>query len=160
VTERRFEVERAGMPLLATLHALAVASFSDPWSEGAFAEELRSPEATVLVARDGAGAVIGYLAARRAADELHVLSLGVDPAHRRAGAASALLEEALAEAAAGGARLAHLEVREGNAEAFAFYERFGFRAVGRRRRYYPDGEDAVLLCARIPSAARAEGDAA
>ena len=115
----------------------------------------------MLVARDAADAVVGYLAARRAADELHVLSLGVDPAHRRAGVASALLEAALAEAeAAAGARLAHLEVREGNAEAFAFYERFGFRAVGRRRRYYPDGEDALLLCARIPGAARAEGDAA
>lgn len=160
MTERRWQIERAGTPLLGALHALAAASFPDPWSENAFAEELREPTAIVLVARGGEGAVAGYLAARRALDELHVLSLGVDPARRRQGAASALLLAALAEAGAAGARLVHLEVREGNRAALAFYGRFGFRAVGRRRRYYPDGEDALLLCARVAAAACAAGDAA
>jgi ribosomal-protein-alanine N-acetyltransferase len=160
VSEPRWRIERAGTGELAALHALAAASFPDPWSEGAFEEELRAPEATVLVARDRAGAVVGYLSARRALDELHVLSLGVDPARRREGAASALLLAALTGAGAAGARLAHLEVREGNGAALAFYGRFGFRAVGRRRRYYPDGEDALLLCARVADAACAAGDAA
>lgn len=160
MTEPGFAIERAGFGELPVLCALAAASFAEPWSEGAFAEELRAAGASVLVARDAAGTVVGYLSARRAADELHILSLGVEPARRRTGVASALLLAALAEAAGGGARLAHLEVRATNAEAFAFYERFGFRALGRRRRYYPDGEDAVLLCARIPGAARASGDAA
>jgi ribosomal-protein-alanine N-acetyltransferase len=160
VSEPRWQIARADLPLLGTLRALAAASFTDPWSEGAFEEELRAPEASVLVARDRAGAVVGYLAARRAADELHVLSLGVDPDRRREGAASALLLAALGEAAAAGARLAHLEVRASNAAALGFYARFGFRAVGRRRRYYPDGEDALLLCARVSDAACAAGDAA
>ena len=160
MTEPRWRIERAGVDELPALCALAAASFADPWSEGAFAEELRAPEASVLVARDAARAVVGYLSARRAADELHLLSLGVEPARRREGVASALLLAALSEAAAGGARLAHLEVRAANAEALAFYEHFGFRALGRRRRYYPDGEDALLLCARVPGAERAAGDAA
>ncbi|HWC25967.1 MAG TPA: hypothetical protein VG474_05225, partial [Solirubrobacteraceae bacterium] len=39
-----------------------------------------------------------------------------------------------------------LEVRESNAGAIELYERFGFRAAGRRRRYYQDnGEDAVVM---------------
>jgi ribosomal-protein-alanine acetyltransferase len=163
VTEPRWSIERAGFGELPALCALAAASFADPWSECAFAEELRAPEAIVLVARDAraaAGEVVGYLSARRAADELHVLSLGVAPARRRAGVASALLASSLAEAAARGARLAHLEVRAENAEALAFYEHFGFRALGRRRRYYPNGEDALLLCARVPGAERAAGGAA
>jgi ribosomal-protein-alanine N-acetyltransferase len=154
-----WRVERAGWAELPALCAIAAASFTDPWSEGAFAEELRAPDATLLVARDGAGVVVGYLAARRVADELHVLSLGVDPGRRRARAASALLEAVLADPAGPGARLAHLEVRASNAEALAFYARFGFQVLGRRRRYYPDGEDALLLAARV-SGARAAGGAA
>ena len=44
-----------------------------------------------------------------------------------------------------------LEVRESNVAAIALYERYGFRAAGRRRRYYQDnGEDAVIMW-RTPS---------
>ena len=38
-----------------------------------------------------------------------------------------------------------MEVRDGNAAARALYRSAGFAEVGRRRRYYPDGEDAILL---------------
>jgi ribosomal-protein-alanine N-acetyltransferase len=39
-----------------------------------------------------------------------------------------------------------LEVRESNYAAIELYERYGFRAAGRRRRYYQDnGEDAVVM---------------
>lgn len=38
-----------------------------------------------------------------------------------------------------------LEVRTGNAAARALYAGAGFAEVGRRRRYYTDGEDAVLM---------------
>ena len=37
-------------------------------------------------------------------------------------------------------------MRESNTGAIALYERYGFRAAGRRRRYYQDnGEDAVIM---------------
>jgi ribosomal-protein-alanine N-acetyltransferase len=38
-----------------------------------------------------------------------------------------------------------LEVRADNCGALALYSGHGFREVGRRRRYYPDGSDAVLM---------------
>jgi [ribosomal protein S18]-alanine N-acetyltransferase len=140
-----WRVERAEPGLLPRLRELAVQSFDAAWSEGAFAEEFRAPGALLLVARDGRGAVRGYLSARCMADEVHLLSLAVEPASRRRGAAAALLERALEAARGRGARIAHLEVRAGNPGALAFYARAGFRTVGRRRRYYPDGEDALLL---------------
>ena len=43
----------------------------------------------------------------------------------------------------GGAAL--LEVRAGNAPARALYGKQGFKEVGYRKRFYADGEDAVLL---------------
>jgi ribosomal-protein-alanine N-acetyltransferase len=140
-----WRVERASPALLSRIHGIAADSFEAPWSEAAFAEEFGVPEASLWVARDAAGEVRGYLAARRVLDEVHVLSLAVEPAFRRRGAATALLRAALASERAGGARLAGLEVRAGNGAALSFYARHGFRPVGRRRRYYPDGEDAVLL---------------
>jgi ribosomal-protein-alanine N-acetyltransferase len=158
VSEPAFCVERAEPSLLSRLHAIAVESFDSPWSEGAFAEEFESPEAAVWVARDAGGEVRGYLVARRAPGEVHVLSLAVEPCARRLGAASALLAAALDAERARGARIAHLEVRASNPEALAFYARSGFRSVGRRRRYYPDGDDALLLATALVPARRAGGE--
>jgi ribosomal-protein-alanine N-acetyltransferase len=44
----------------------------------------------------------------------------------------------------------YLEVRVSNTGAQAFYERFGFTAASRRKKYYahPD-EDALLMMGRI-----------
>jgi dihydroorotate dehydrogenase electron transfer subunit len=153
VIEPPFRVERGGTETLAALCAIAAASFEAPWSEGAFAEEFRAPESAVWVTRDAWGAVRGYLVARRAHDEVHVLSLAVEPAARRRGLATALLRAALGAERARGARFAHLEVRASNPEARSLYARLGFRAVGRRPRYYPSGEDALLLTARLGAVA-------
>ncbi len=38
-----------------------------------------------------------------------------------------------------------LEVATGNAAALALYRREGFTEVGRRRRYYADLSDAIVL---------------
>ncbi len=150
-------MERAGPALLLRMHAIAQLSFEAPWSEAAFAEEFRDAEARVWVARDAAGEVQAYLVAHRVLDEVHLLSLATLPAARRRGAARALLLAALGAVRASGARLAHLEVRAGNGEALAFYADAGFRTLGRRRRYYPDGEDALLLATALAEPLRAGG---
>jgi ribosomal-protein-alanine N-acetyltransferase len=133
--------EPADIPEIA---ALAAASFSHPWRAGSFEQELGLEKARLWVAREGAER-IGYLAARRIADEVHVLSIAVDPPWRRRGVAHALLDMLLREETARGARSALLEVRSSNLLVRAFYANAGFVAVGRRPRYYPDGEDAVLM---------------
>jgi ribosomal-protein-alanine N-acetyltransferase len=72
------------------------------------------------------------------------MNIAVDPALRRRGIATALLEKMLERA--GPDESYTLEVRPSNTVAIALYERFGFRASGTRRRYYQDtGEDAVIM---------------
>jgi ribosomal-protein-alanine N-acetyltransferase len=87
----------------------------------------------------------GMLLARVAADEADVLTLAVLPMARRQGIASALLYAALAEMKARGGGSAFLEVATVNSAARALYARSGFVEVGRRRRYYADSSDAIVL---------------
>jgi len=112
-----------------------------PWGEAGWREELRSPFGLCLLLEKD-GAVIGHIAVKRVADELHVTTLAVRPEHRRRGHARTLVEGALAESPE--ARHAYLEVRPSNAAARALYGSLGFVEVGRRPRYYGD-EDAVLM---------------
>jgi ribosomal-protein-alanine N-acetyltransferase len=136
------EVTRAGAADLPRLARLAADALQDGWSGEALAAELARPDARVWVVRED-GTALGFVCARRILDELHVLALAVEPAHRRRGLARALLAALLAGEA--GVREVQLEVRAGNAPARAFYADAGFVAVGRRPRYYRGGEDAVLL---------------
>lgn len=90
--------------------------------------------------------VQGFLCASSAADEAELQSIAVEESHRGTGVGSELMRAFLAWAVASGARTVHLEVREGNARARAFYARWGFAEMGRRPRYYRDnGETALLL---------------
>jgi ribosomal-protein-alanine N-acetyltransferase len=85
------------------------------------------------------------------------MNVAVDPAHRRNGIATALLTGLIERINDTRARFT-LEVRESNVGAIALYERYGFRAAGRRRRYYQDnGEDAVIMW-RTPSTAKGRFD--
>lgn len=79
------------------------------------------------------------------ADELHILSVAVASTARRRGHARVLVAEALDEARRAQRRIALLEVRRGNVAAIRLYRGFGFVALGLRRAYYADGEDAVEM---------------
>jgi [ribosomal protein S18]-alanine N-acetyltransferase len=80
-----------------------------------------------------------------AGDEAEILTFGVVPEARRRGHGGSLLREAIGAARAKGAGAMFLEVAAGNAPALALYAREGFAEVGRRRRYYSDGADALVL---------------
>jgi len=118
-------------------------AFPSPWSLSMFVLELSKPSEIALTARI-VGRIVGYVVCARYDGALHIMNIAVDPVHRRRGVASALLGEVIAR---GGAESSYtLEVRVSNAGAIALYERYGFRGVGTRPRYYADnGEDAVIM---------------
>jgi ribosomal-protein-alanine N-acetyltransferase len=119
-------------------------AFGTPWSLAMFVLELSKPSGICLAAADEHGGLVGYLVCSRYADVWHLMNVAVDPARRREGIATRLLERLFGEAGTD-ARYT-LEVRTSNGGAIAMYERFGFRAAGHRRRYYHDnGEDALIM---------------
>jgi ribosomal-protein-alanine N-acetyltransferase len=118
-------------------------AFPTPWSLAMFVLELSKPSGVCLAAIEDSR-IIGYLICARYADVMHLMNIAVDPAARRRGVATALLEQMIERA--GREQSYTLEVRPSNAGAIALYERFGFRSAGTRRRYYRDtGEDAVIM---------------
>lgn len=128
-----------------TIVALEAEIFAghDPWTRLAFDTELVGPRSLWRVALEG-GAIAGYGGGWIVTDEFHLLNLATAPAYRRRGIAGSLLTALLRAAAERKCRRATLEVRRGNEAARALYERFGFRAEGMRRKYYTDGEDAMI----------------
>jgi len=119
-------------------------AFPTPWSLAMFVLELSKPSGICLAAVNGNDKLLGYLICSRYDQIWHLMNIAVDPAARRIGTGSALLDELLAR---GGADAPYtLEVRTSNTPAITLYERFAFRPAGTRPRYYHDtGEDAMIM---------------
>jgi ribosomal-protein-alanine N-acetyltransferase len=154
-------LEAATVEDLPALVALENRCHTHPWTERGLKDAL-SPVAgrgEVLVLRgswtdnDPHRGIRAYCSYQVVADEAHIHNLAVAPDARRTGLARRLLAHALDIVAGHGARVVHLEVRDGNVAARALYRSMGFREVGKRSAYYSEPvEDAILLNLERPSA--------
>ena len=94
--------------------------------------------------------LIGYAGGWVVDGDVQILKVGVDPAWRRHGIARELLSRVASDARDLGARTCSLEVRAGNEGAQAFYRALDFESLGKRPRYYSDGEDALIMQGPLP----------
>jgi ribosomal-protein-alanine N-acetyltransferase len=134
------------------------ASFTMPWSRGAFLYEIQQNRVARCWVMREEGRVVGYVCLWEISDEVHVTNIAVEPASRRRGFARTLLGGVLNDARERRLRMVVLEVRPSNVEARRLYESFGFRVAGRRRGYYYDtGEDALVMEADLTSPAARSG---
>ena len=142
---------------LARTHAR---SFDLAWSAADIETLLTAPGGYAVVAREAADAdeACGFLLARAIAGEAEILTLAVDPAHRRQGLARALIEAAAGAAIAAGTETMFLEVAADNPAAPGLYQAAGFDRVGSRKGYYArPGQlavDALVLRRTLNSRAR------
>jgi ribosomal-protein-alanine acetyltransferase len=115
------------------------------WSPESYANLAQSPGGVLLVCEANA-LVIGFVAARQAADEAEILNLAVHRDFRHKGVASALLLAAFDTFRRSAIGRVFLELRESNLPARTLYERHGFVPTGRRKAYYTKPtEDALCM---------------
>ena len=130
--------------VLAALHAM---SFPEPWTAADFAMFLQQPGLAGWIA--GVKMLEGFILVRRTVEEAEVLTLAVDPAHRRRGLARRLLDHALEALRQRGTISCFLEVAIDNQAARGLYAGAGFTQVATRRDYYqrPNGAraDAIVM---------------
>ncbi len=163
-------------PVLALLRS----TFTHPWTEKLLDSELSMSNVTWIVAElhDGdspetdrteipgptvqmhisaegpadCGGIVGVGSIWYLHVEAHITTLAVQPEWRRLNIGARLIEALMKRAGSTDAVKFILEVRESNAGALAFYSRFGFAEIGRRKGYYPAqegnaSEDAIVLSA-------------
>lgn len=161
--EARFEpMTHAALPQVSSVEQSA---YKYPWTHGNFSDSLKAGyQAQMLVGGDAAVAaeLLGYFVAMKGVDEVHLLNITVAPSHQLQGWGRLMLDALALWSRGQGAQWLWLEVRVSNLHAKALYTRYGFRVVGMRKGYYPEGgtsllgtsvrEDAVVMSLRLPGA--------
>ena len=90
--------------------------------------------------------VAGYISTWFIADEAHITAIAVRSAQRGLGLGELLLMASVEEAIIRKAKTVTLEVRISNNIAQSLYQKYGFKYVGIRKRYYTDNnEDAHIM---------------
>jgi len=119
---------------------------TDAWTRRTLEDELINGFSSYVVAEAPNGRIAGFAGVWFMRDQLHLVTIAVDPPFQRLGIAARLLLNCIDQAREAEMPSIVLEVRESNLTAQALYERFGFRHLGRLRKYYKDdGEDALVM---------------
>lgn len=138
---------RTRSALLSDLETVCAIARAQPrsagWTLEQFRQELSFIGGFFLVLEDEA--VRAYAVFKRLDAQAQLVDLAVDPRFLRRGLARTLLRDSLPALKSRGVERIQLEVSQGNEPARRLYESLGFVIVGRRRKFYNDGSDAILM---------------
>jgi len=133
--------------------AIEWANFPCPWKRDYFLHELFLPwrfSRVIVYLGDGPfrGHVIASIFCHYVVPELHISKIAAHKEFQRQGLATILMDDLSVFCDAKGITEISLEVRVSNMTARSFYYSLGFKDDYVRTRYYPDGEDAIVMCLR------------
>ncbi|MEL6506795.1 MAG: N-acetyltransferase [Pseudomonadota bacterium] len=139
----------ADAPLLVALEKSAFGPRA--WPQGAIAHSVAAPHVFVFLA--GLAMPIGaetppptgFAVWRRIGDEGEILSFGVAPPGRQQGLGRFMLTGIENTARTKGLCRMVLDVDSENRAALALYRGAGYHEVARRKHYYKDGSDALVM---------------
>lgn len=130
---------------LAAVHEIESRIFPQPWSVNLFRGELMKPDKRIYLAAKIDDQIVGYAGLMLVDGEAHITTLAVDIPYRGKRIGSLLALRIIEIAMLKRVHWLTLEVRESNEAAQELYKRFGFKKIGVRRKYYSDGENAVIM---------------
>lgn len=155
-------IRRATLQDLPALLRIERACFDDAWNEQSLAAELAAGDhhRAWLCEEQWPGheaAVVGSLLAWRLYEQCEINRVATLPALRGQGIGRLLVAACLEQCAAEGATQALLEVRADNDAAISLYRACHFQPTGRRKRYYRDGGDALVMTRQLEAPGPGQG---
>lgn len=101
------------------------------------------------IGNDKNAEIVGFAGIVKIIDEITIMNIVVKKAKRNLGIGSALLEKIIKFSKEQNAISITLEVNVHNLSAIALYQKFGFKQVGLRKKYYHNTDDAILMTLSI-----------
>lgn len=117
--------------------------FSDPWSKTSYQYELYGNRFSMPLVLEIDGKIAGYTVVWRIYEDFHIATFGISNDFQGQGWGRYLLKSIL-ELTDKSSR-AILEVRESNKRAITLYKSVGFSVINIRKKYYRDGENALVM---------------
>ena len=122
--------------------------FDEFWNAEVLSKELENPLSTYIVAISD-NKVVGYAGLWQPCDEAHITNIVTKLDKRGNKIATKMLEELIEIAKNKDLNCVTLEVNVHNEIAIKLYEKYNFKEVGRRPKYYNNIDDAIIMTKEI-----------
>ena len=122
----------------------ACESFPDAWDEKMLLSAFKAGNFFGFIVEDGV-LPKGFITYSVNIDTADLQDLFVAENYRKKGVGNALIASFIKDTCARGVKKLFLEVRESNTPAINLYKKAGFNLVLIRKKYYSDGENALVL---------------
>ena len=129
---------------MSDLENIEMSDFDDFWNMDILRDELTSNTSQFICATYE-NKIVGFAGIKIILDEADMMNIAVRKDYRRQGIATLLLNHILTICQEKGIKTIHLEVNEENFSAISLYQKFGFTECGRRKQYYDNQYDAILM---------------
>lgn len=129
---------------LSLLKDILIEKFDEFWSFSTLKEELACTNSYYIVAKEGF-TIVGFAGIKKILDEVDLMNIVTKKDKRNFGIASLLLENLINKSIELGANTMTLEVDETNFPAIHLYEKYNFKRVGLRKKYYNGINNAVIM---------------
>ena len=118
--------------------------FDDFWNVTTLKNELLNPNSKYIVAKLN-NIIVGFAGIWKSVDDVHITNIVVNKNFRKQNIGSLMLSK-LIELAKLEPNISSitLEVNSNNIAAIKLYEKFGFKVVGLRKKYYNNIYDAII----------------
>jgi len=142
--EETFTIEKMQMQDLQNIKVNLQQDFDKFWKYEVFAEELANTNSKYWVAKQEEN-ILAFAGYKKIVDEIHIMNIATRVDKRGRKIATKLLEKVMEEAKKENPSVITLEVEENNTPAIRLYKKAGFQEVGRRKKYYYNRTDAIIM---------------
>ena len=118
--------------------------FDNFWSYNILKQELENEKTTYVVAKEN-NEIVGFAGMSVCMDEATLNNIVVKKSCRSRGIGGELLEALIELCADLNIKTFTLEVNTLNTPAIKLYEKFGFKNLGIRKKYYNNSQDAIIM---------------
>ena len=142
------KIEKMTIEHLEQIKDVLQSQFDEFWNSVVLAKELENPLSTYIVAIYNEE-VVGYAGLWQPIDEGHITNIVTKLDKRGNGIATKMLEELINIAKNKNLKFVTLEVNVNNKIAINLYKKYNFIEVGRRKKYYNNADDALIMTKEI-----------
>lgn len=132
------------LPDLDSISNILTYEFDDFWNYNVFKSELENENSKYVVAKLN-NEIIGFGGIWFSVDDIHITNIVVKKTYRNQKIGSLILNTLIDMCKNKVQKSITLEVNSNNILAQKLYQKFGFKIVGIRKKYYNNTEDAIIM---------------
>ena len=137
------KVEKPSLYDLHEIYEIEKSVFKNCWSEISLKNELENKNFNLNLVCKLNNKIIGYFFSKNVENEYHVLNFALKKNYQHRGYGKLFFNIIINEYILDGS--VFLEVKRSNLSAINFYKKFNFKETGFIKKYYSDGEDAIIM---------------